>query len=700
MEIRTRSVRTSRRTLVVAALAALLGVLPTPAGAQGAHRQPGVQQPVDRPSAGGEPREAQATGTREAPDTRKAAPESPGARESRPVYSYDDAIRESVWVDTGLDGDGDGRTDRVAVDVVRPGEPARQGRKIPVIMDASPYYSCCGRGNESQKKTYDADGNPLAFPLHYDNYFVPRGYAFVAVDLTGTNRSDGCVDVGGPSDVQSAKAVVDWLNGRAHAYADRTGGARVEADWTTGATGMIGKSYDGTVANGVAATGVEGLKTIVPIAAITSWYDYYFAQGAPLYDSGPEWLSDYVESPAARGRCQAVQQRLVDEAPRSGDWTALWSERDYVRDAHKVKASVFAVHGMQDLNVRTKHLGQWWDALADAGVERKIWLSQTGHVDPFDFRRTDWVPTLHRWFDHYLLGYDNGIDREPMADIERAPDQWSTDQVWPPSATDATTLRPGKGAAPGVGTLGRAPAAPGATETFTDDPRLGETDWAADIDRSTPAKSGFVTRPLSRDLRLSGSSTVTVTATPTTSTAHLSAVLVDLGPDTIRDYTAAGEGITTLTERTCWGPSTTADSSCYLETAARTADVDHTVFSRGWADLGTYASAGQGRPLTPGKPYTLTLDLAASDHVVPAGHRLALIIGGTDKGLIDPPSTTPSLTLDLAATSAKLPLVGGAEAFTRATTGAVPPHSAPRESRPNGVAEPRRTPPIPGDRSR
>ena len=29
---------------------------------------------------------------------------------------------------------------------------------------------------------------------------------------------------------------------------------------------MIGKSYDGTLANGVAATGVEGLKTIVPVS--------------------------------------------------------------------------------------------------------------------------------------------------------------------------------------------------------------------------------------------------------------------------------------------------------------------------------------------------------------------------------------------------------------------------------------------------
>lgn len=615
-------------------------------------------------------------------------------KESRPVHSYDNAIREAVWVDTRMDGDADGKTDRVAVDIVRPREPAQQGRKVPVIMDASPYYSCCGRGNESQKKTYDSDGNPVRFPLYYDNYFVPRGYAFVAVDLAGTNRSDGCVDVGGHSDIQSARAVVDWLNGRGKAYTSRTGSERANARWSTGNTGMIGKSYDGTVANGVAATGVEGLKTIVPIGAISSWYDYYFAQGAPLYDSGPEWLSDYVESPDARTRCQAVQKRLVDEAPRSGDFTPLWAERDYVPDADKTKASVFVIHGMQDLNVRAKHFGQWWDALADAGVDRKIWLSQTGHVDPFDFRRADWVKTLHRWFDHELLGYDNGIDREPMADIERAPDQWSTDKVWPPRSTDATTLRPGKGTAPGVGTLSLKRAAPGATETFTDDPELSETDWAAQIDKPTSSKAGFTTKRLTRDLRLSGSSQVTVTATPSTSTAHLSAVLVDLGPDTIRDYTASGEGITTLTNRTCWGPSTTGDSSCFKETKARTADVDFTVLSRGWADLGTYADPDRGRPLTPGKRYTITLDLHASDHVVPAGHRLALIVGGTDAGLIDPPSTTPTLGIDLSRTAAELPVVGGSRAFARATAGSH--YLAPSGARLDGVAEPRSIRPIPG----
>ncbi|WP_030676898.1 Xaa-Pro dipeptidyl-peptidase [Streptomyces cellulosae] len=613
-------------------------------------------------------------------------------RESRPVYSYENAVREVVWVDTGLDGDGDGKTDRVAADIVRPREPARQGRKIPVIMDASPYYSCCGRGNESQLKTYDADGRVVQMPLFYDNYFVPRGYAFVGVDLAGTNRSDGCVDVGGRSDIQSAKAVVDWLGGRGKAYTTRTGTTRAKATWTNGRTGMIGKSWDGTIANGVAATGVEGLKTIVPISAISTWYDYYFSKGAPLYDSGPDWLSDYVDSPDARAKCAAVQRQLVEGAPRTGDRTPLWSERDYVRAASKVKASVFLVHGMQDLNVRMQHVGPWWNALAKNGVERKIWLSQTGHVDPFDFRRAQWVDTLHRWFDHELLGYDNGVDREPMADIERHPDQWATSKLWPPSGTAPTTLRPAEGAREGVGTLGLRQGT--GTETFTDDPQLSETDWAARIDTPTPDKAGFTTGPLTKDLRLSGASKVTVTATPTTSTAHLSAVLVDLGPDTIRDYGAAGEGITTLTDRTCWGASTTGDSACFQQTRAKTAAVDYTVVSRGWADLGNHASDVKGVPLTPGTAYTITLDLGATDHVVPAGHRLALIVAGTDKDLIDPPSTRPTLTVDLSRTSARVPVVGGTAAFARAATGSTP--AAAEATARDGVTGPRGTLRVPG----
>ena len=60
-----------------------------------------------------------------------------------------------------------------------------------MIIDESPYYDNSGRGNEAERKVYDADGKIAKFPLFYDNYFVPRGYAVLNVDMLGTTRSDG-----------------------------------------------------------------------------------------------------------------------------------------------------------------------------------------------------------------------------------------------------------------------------------------------------------------------------------------------------------------------------------------------------------------------------------------------------------------------------------------------------------------------------
>ena len=59
-------------------------------------------------------------------------------------------------------------------------------------MDASPYYSTLGRGNEAELKS-DTDGDGLLdrWPLFYDNYFVPRGYAVVLLDMVGTSNSTG-----------------------------------------------------------------------------------------------------------------------------------------------------------------------------------------------------------------------------------------------------------------------------------------------------------------------------------------------------------------------------------------------------------------------------------------------------------------------------------------------------------------------------
>ncbi|MEU0536228.1 Xaa-Pro dipeptidyl-peptidase [Amycolatopsis tolypomycina] len=577
-----------------------------------------------------------------APGAAHAAP-----RASEPVYDYAKAVRETVWVDIGRDGDGDGRADRVAADIVRPSEPTS---RVPVIMDASPYYSCCGRGNESELKSYDGAGKPVKFPLFYDNYFVPRGYAVVLVDLAGTNRSAGCADVGGASDVGSARKVVDWLNGRATGYSAKTGGSAVTASWSTGNVGMIGKSYDGTIANGVAATGVAGLKTIVPIAAISSWYDYYRSDGA-TFGFNPDGLARTVEARNGGQNCTAQNQALAAGATANGDYGPLWADRDYVTRAGNVRASVLLSHGVNDLNVKTIHFGQWWNAL---NVEKKIWLAQTGHVDPFDYRRADWVDLLHRWFDHYLLGIDNGVQNGPQASVERQPDQWADQSAYPAAGAIATTLRPGPS-----GTLGTAPTS--GTASFTDNPSLGEDTW---VTNPGSAALTYSTGALTSDVQVSGTTSVTVTATPGTSSARVSALLVDLGPATIRNFAGSGEGIKTGTTENCWGSSTSGDDACYRITSADVKKVSYTILSRGWADLANYASLAQERPLTPGTAYTMTFRLASTDHIVPRGHALALIIGGTDGSFIRGPAQPGRVTLDLARTSASVPIAGVVPAAT------------------------------------
>src|SRR5437763_7238609 len=490
-----------------------------------------------------------------------AAPAAAAPSASEPVYDYAKAIRETVWVDIGHDGDGDGRSDRVAADIVRPAEATS---RVPVIMDASPYYSCCGRGNESELKSYDSAGKPVKFPLFYDNYFVPRGYAVVLVDLAGTNRSAGCADIGGASDVDSARKVVDWLNGRATGYSAKTGGSAVTAGWSTGNVGMIGKSYDGTIANGVAATGVAGLKTIVPISAISSWYDYYRSDGA-TFGFNPVGLAQTVESRNGGQNCSAQNQKLTTGATANGDYGPFWAERDYLTTARNVHASVLLSHGVNDLNVKTIHFGQWWDALAANGVERKIWLSQTGPVDPFDYRRADWVDLLHRWFDHYLMGVDNGVQNGPMASVERQPDQWA-DEPSCPAASAPTPVRPPAGTTAGVGTLTTATTS--GTASFTDNPNLTADDWAASPGSTASARRIYGPGTLANDLLVSGTSSITVTATPSTTSARVSAVLVDYGPATIRNFSGSGEGIRTGTTETCWGSSAPGDDACYKVTSA------------------------------------------------------------------------------------------------------------------------------------
>lgn len=547
-----------------------------------------------------------------------------------------------------IGGDRDGHLDRIRVDIVRPLQ-SGPGLKVPAIIDESPYYDNAGRGNEKERKQYDGSGALKKFPLFYDNYFVPRGYAVLHVDMSGTTKSDGCPDMGGRGDVLGGKAVIDWLNGRARAY--HADGSLAVANWTTGKAGMIGKSYDGTLAT---ATVVSGLVTIVPIEAISSWYRYVRENGILVDRNYPSFLTSFVDTdPAAK--CQAVRDQLdiaADDA--TGNYNPFWAERDYlngsVANISKLRASVFAVPGMNDLNVQPDNFSTLWQQLAQRGIPRKVWISQYGHVDPFDFegRRDLWVDTLHQWFDYWLQVVQNAIMAKPRADVQVSPTQWITQSNWPAN-TNNIELRPAAN-----GSLGLFPAFPRATASFTD-VEQSEDEMIADIGTTKPNRVAFTTGTLSTDLRLSGTPSADLRVKLDKPTANLTALLVDLGTDTRIDFQEDYAGITTLDAEDCHGESTADDDGCYKQVVGKLATVPAAVVVHGFIDVQNRNSLTTSSPLAVGTYAQVKWQTLPHDYIFHKGHRIALVIAGTDVNYTYDFETGAKVTLDLSKSAITVP---------------------------------------------
>ncbi|WHT17940.1 Xaa-Pro dipeptidyl-peptidase [Crossiella sp. CA-258035] len=596
-----------------------------------------------------------------------AAPAPPGmsvvANETQPIYSHAEAIRETVYIESAIDSDSDGKPDRIAADVMRPKETNTAGLKSPVVMEASPYY----RGTTARERAVDADRQipgtaPRGFGRWYDEFFVPRGYAVVEVEMQGTSRSAGCPTTGGKEDTASIAASIDWLNGRKKAfYAD---GKPAVASWSTGAVGMLGVSYNGTLPNAVATAGIEGLKTIVPIAAISSWYDYTRDQGIG-YSGGwdrryPEYLANYVASAEAKTRCAAKIKALGDNAgDNTFDYTPFWQERDYRPNAANIKASVFVVHGQEDWNVKPGHYSKLWYELVKNNIPRKIWLHRGAHLDPIGFRQAEWQKVMHKWMDHWLVGLDNGVMKEPMADIQRPNGAWETHSTWPQAGTADAKLYFGPAAAGAVGSLNK--TASTGTQSFTNNSSQTEATAVSTPETAKANRLAYLTAPLAKNTTLSGTTKLDVTVTPDSNSTPLTAVLVDYGPATTT--TLSDKTPEQLLTESCEAADLAMRTGCAAPPAESQAAATYQVVTKGSIDVKNHASLKTGTALTPGTAYRVRFELHPKDYVFPAGHRIGVVLVANLSSYVSVDAAARGVRVSLANSSIDLPLVGGGTAL-------------------------------------
>ena len=187
-------------------------------------------------------------------------------------------IRTDLWVETTFDTDGDGKLDRMHVDVTRPKQTETEGLKLPIVYESSPYYSgTAGNapifwdvkhelGEQPKPRNHVEVVRTGKRPIISNSQirtWVPRGYIVVHSSSPGTGLSDGSPTVGGDNESLAPKAVIDWLNGRAKGFTTREGNETVTAFWSTGKVGMTGTSYNGTIPLAAATTGVKGLEAII-----------------------------------------------------------------------------------------------------------------------------------------------------------------------------------------------------------------------------------------------------------------------------------------------------------------------------------------------------------------------------------------------------------------------------------------------------
>ena len=556
----------------------------------------------------------------------------------------DNWIREDLWVETEFDTDGDGKLDRVHVDVTRPPQTETEGLKLPVVYESSPYYA--GTAGMAPGLFWNVEHELGATPpprTHVEvqrrgerpiisnsqiRTWVPRGYIVVHSSSPGTGLSDGSPTVGGDNESLAPKAVIEWLSGKDNGYTSRDGNEKVKAYWSTGKVGMTGTSYNGTLPLAAATTGVDALKAIIPIAPNTSYYHYYRSNGLVRSPGGYlgediDVLYDFIHSGKEENR--AYNNKTVRDTEMAnnldritGDYNDFWAGRDYINDMKPMKAALLMSHGFNDWNVMPEHSYRIAMKAKEMGLPVQIFYHQAGHGGPPPMKM------MNRWFTKYLHGIDNGVENDAKAWIVREGDERTDPTAYPdyphPQAEEVTFyLKVGGNEA---GALSTEKQKTKAQESLTDDFNISGAELAKS--ESSDNRLLYLTPKLTEPLHISGLGKVTIKLSSSKPAANLSVWLVSL---------PWNEGENTR--------------------------IYDNIITRGWADPQNYKSLTKSEPLKPGKFYSVSFDLQPDDHIIPAGQQIGLMIFSSDKEFTLHPQPGTQLTLDLDGTSLTLPIMGG-----------------------------------------
>ncbi|WP_343902699.1 CocE/NonD family hydrolase [Arthrobacter rhombi] len=426
-------------------------------------------------------------------------------------------------------------------------------------------------------------------PLRPDNeeeYLAEHGYNVLHCDIPGTGASAGHgYDLDWPVQDIAARDAIDWLGSQ---------------EWSTGKVGASGRSYGGWTALRAASERPEHLAAVLTNVAPSNMYEQFFYPGGNLAGADVAWPGAVTSSDPG----YAARQVKTWRAHPKED--AYWADLDLSGRMQRVEVPVMSTGG-------------WYDVFRAGPVENHADLVRAGRADTSYLVMGPWAHGQAHlqgeqplplggqlaWWDHWLS--DDAAGRLPEQHISSfampttGSPGWESYDTWPRTTTSTVF--------PAAGGVLRDEAAPASSVGFDVDTTVGHSTTcllrcttpetspspASDLP-GTAGIAGFTAEPVEEPLHLLGRVRARLSITSHATAAHPLAVRVlDVGPD----------------GRT-------------MEAAA------------GWTRVDADAL---------GRRTHHTVELQATDWIVPPGHRIRIAVSAGDSPKLASPDVHGTVTV-------------------------------------------------------
>ncbi|MFC8506652.1 CocE/NonD family hydrolase [Streptomyces sp. NPDC057411] len=427
-------------------------------------------------------------------------------------------------------------------------------------------------------------GMPQIEYLAQAQQLADSGYVVVSYNSRGFWQSGGEIETAGPEDIADASLVIDW--------------ALANTPSDPAKVGMAGVSYGA----GISLLAAAHDKRIKAVAALSGWADLidsiYSGRTQHLQAAALLGGAGYLTGrpgPELRGILSDFLSSRLDKEDEMIAWGRKRSAATYLDAINANHPAIMLGNAWGDTIFPPNQFASFYEKLSGPKrLEFRPGDHATAEATGLLGLPNDTWTNAHRWFDHYLKGADNGVDREQPVQLKPRSDAGYEGYAdWKSVNADRRKFALGgsehlwanvdSGADGGVVMLSNL------LDQFFQAPPV------ASIPLLPRAFAGvWQTERYDTPQRVRGTARLHTTLTPTAESGTFVAYLYDVGP------LGLGKLVT---------------------------HAPYTFHER-----------------TPGKPFAVDLDLFSTAYDVPAGHRLALVVDTVDPLYVEHNPTGAQLT--------------------------------------------------------